>query len=419
VRVLIIGATGFIGQAIYHFLQRGECFEVVAGVRNPQKLSDEGVKIDFSDLHNDQELVAQLKGFDVVINTVGIIAETRNQTFEQMHTLAPIALFDACKEAGVRKIIQISALGTEEGTTAYHQSKDSADRYLRDLGIDYAILHPSIVYGDGGKSTALFQALAALPLIPVVGDGSQKLQPIAIEDFVVTVKRVMQSEEKQIELDVVGGESLTYKEMLQGFRKRLGLNETKVVSLPTFGSNVVGKVLDEPTISQDNITMLNQGNSASVKPLQQFLTYTPATMQERLFITKVNNAEKLSASLYFIRPLLRIIIAFVWIWSGIVSAFLYPQALALELLYEIGTPEAIALPLLYIASFLDIMIGVLMLLNYRLQLLLKFQLLVIFIYTLLLTFLAFHHWLHPFGPVLKNLPLLASIYILSRLEKFR
>jgi len=207
--------------------------------------------------------------------------------------------------------------------------------------------------------------------------------------------------------------------MLQGFRERLGLSQEKVISMPTFGSDFMGRVLNEPTISHDNITMLNQGNSASVEPLEKFLTYRPASMQERLFSTKANSAEKLSASLYFMRPLLRIVIAFVWIWSGIVSAFLYPQDLALALLYEIGTPEVLALPLLYIASFLDVMIGVLMLMNYRLQLLLKFQLFVIFVYTLLLTFLATHHWLHPFGPVLKNLPLLVSIYILSRLEKFR
>jgi len=418
-KVLVLGATGFIGQSIYDFLQRGECFEVVAGVRDAQKFSGDAVKIDFNQLEDDKELVKSLTGFDVVVNAVGIIAESKKATFEKIHTIAPKVLFDACKEAGVKKVVQVSALGTQRGTTNYHQSKNRADAYLRELGIDYAILHPSIVYGEGGKSTALFQALAALPFLPVVGDGLQKLQPIAIEDFVVTVKRVIQSQEKQIELDVVGRESLTYKEMLQGFRKRLDLEETKVVSLPPFGSDVMGKLLDEPTISQDNITMLNQGNSASVEPLEKFLKYRPVTMQERLFRTEASSAEKLSASLYFMRPLLRIVIAFVWIWSGIVSAFLYPQDLALELLYEIGTPEVLALPLLYVASLLDITIGVLMLMNYRLQLLLKFQLLVIFVYTLLLTFLATHHWLHPFGPVLKNLPLLVSIYILSRLEKFR
>ena len=408
-KILIIGATGFIGKSIYNFLNRGDN-EVIASSRQ---------QIDFSCLQDDKELVKKLEGFEIVVNAVGIIAETRTQSFEQMHTLAPIVLFDACKKAGVKKVIHISALGTQNGTTAYHVTKNRADEYLRASGLDYAILHPSIVYGDDGKSTALFQALALLPVLPVIGDGQQVLQPIALEDVLVTVKRAIESNEKRIELDLVGAKPMTYEELLQGFRSWLGLKPTRSFSVPTFGTDIVGKILDEPTVSSANIQMLNEGNSASVEPLKQFLTYTPASMEERLFSVKAHNAQKLYASLYFIRPLLRLVIGFVWIWSGIVSAFLYPQPLALELLHEIGVPMGVDVPLLYVASFLDMGIGVLTIMSYRLQTLLTLQLLVIAVYTLLLTFLAPYHWLHPFGPVLKNLPLMVSIFVLGRLERFR
>jgi uncharacterized membrane protein YphA (DoxX/SURF4 family) len=298
-------------------------------------------------------------------------------------------------------------------------TKNRAHEYLRPLGLDYANLHPSNVEGDDGKSTALFQALAVLPFLPIVGDGQQVLQPIALEDLLVTVKRAIESKEKKIELDLVGAKSMTYEELLQGFRSWLGFEPTRSVSIPAFGTDIVGKILDEATVSSDNITMLNEGNSASVEPLKKFLNYTPASMAERLFSVKAHNAQKLYASLYFMRPLLRLVIGFVWIWSGIVSAFLYPQPLALELLHEIGVPVGVDIPLLYFASFLDIVIGILTIVGYRLQAMLSLQLLVIGVYTLLLTFLAPYHWLHPFGPVLKNLPLMVSIYILSRLERFR
>ena len=408
-KILIIGSTGFIGKSIYNFLKRDND-EVVASTRQ---------LINFSCLQDDKELVKKLQGFDVLVNAVGIIAETKTQTFEQMHTIAPIILFDACKEAGVQKVIHISALGTQKGTTLYHTSKNRADEYLRASGLDYAILHPSIVYGDDGKSTALFQALAMLPLLPIIGDGQQVLQPIALEDLLVTVKRAIKSEEKIIELDLVGAKSMSYEELLQGFRTWLGLKPTKSVSVPTFGTDCLGKILDEPTVNSANIQMLNEGSVASVEPLKKFLNYTPASMQERLFCLKAHNAQKLYASLYFMRPLLRLVLAFVWIWSGVVSAFLYPQPLALELLHEVGVPVGLDIPLLYLASFLDISIGILTLIGYRLQTMLSLQMLVIAVYTLLLSFLAPYHWLHPFGPVLKNLPLLVSIYILSRLEKFR
>ena len=417
-KILVLGATGFIGSHIYTaLLQKG--YNVVAGLRKPKGFDGLSIKIDYVDLQHDKGLVEKVKGFDIVINAVGIIAEQHGQTFNQMHTLAPMEIFDVCQQVGVKKVIHISALGSEQGTTLYHTSKNRADKYLRSLEMNYAILHPSIVYGDDGKSTALFQALATLPLTPIVGDGSQELQPIRIEDLVATVEQAILSTEKKIELNVVGAEPVTYKELLKTFRAWLGYKATQSVSVPTIGTNVIGRILEEPTVNHDNIKMLNEGNFADVTPLSQFLGYTPMGLKENLLNKKAHNTQKLYASLYLLRPLLRIVIAFVWIWSGIVSAFLYPQALALELLHEIGVPVGLDVPLLYLASFLDIGIGVLTLIGYRLQALLNLQLFVIVIYTLLLTFLAPYHWLHPFGPVLKNLPLLFSIYMLGRLEKFR
>jgi len=236
---------------------------------------------------------------------------------------------------------------------------------------------------------------------------------------VATVQKSIYSAKKTIELNVVGGQSVTYKALLQGFRQYLGYKPTKSVSVPTIGTSVHGKILGEPTVNSDNIIMLNQGNAADVTPLENFLRYRPISIQEKLFESRANNAQKLYASLYLIRPFLRIIIAFVWIWSGVVSAFLYPQPLALELLHEIGVYAPYDVPLLYMASFLDITIGILMLTGYRLQALLYLQLLVIGVYTLLLTLLSPYHWLHPFGPVLKNLPLLFAIYILAKLEAYR
>jgi len=72
-----------------------------------------------------------------------------------------------------------------------------------------------------------------------------------------------------------------------------------------------------------------------------------------------------------------------------------------------------------LASFLDIGIGILTIIGYRLQALLGLQLLLILVYTLLLTALAPYHWLHPFGAILKNIPLLFAIYILMKLERYR
>jgi len=408
-KILILGASGFIGKSIYKSLKNS----------SHEVIPSNSKYINFSNLKHSKELLKKLENIDIVINSIGIIAETKTKTFEQIHTLSPIVLFDASKKAGVKKIIQISALGSQNGTTNYHISKHRADEHLKSLGLDYAILYPSIVYGDDGKSTALFQGLASLPIAPLVKDGSQLLQPIRIEDLVNIVKKSIDSKSSKIELNVVGSEPISYKVLLQTFRKWLGYTPSKSLSIPSIGIDTVGKILDEPTINNDSIIMLNAGNSADVEPLTKFLGYTPISIQKNLAQKEAYNSQKLYASLYLLRPLLKLIIGLVWIWSGIVSAFLYPLPLALELLHDVGISSPLDIPLLYVASFLDIIIGIMTIIGYRLQLMLKFQILVIIIYTLLLTLFAPHHWLHPFGPILKNIPLVFTIYILSRLEKFR
>jgi nucleoside-diphosphate-sugar epimerase len=416
--ILVTGATGFIGKHIVHRLQQ-EGHHVLGAVRHPKANQEDAVQMDFAHMDEESVLVEKLRGVDILINAVGIIAPTPTQSFEMLHAEAPIRLFAAAKAAGVKRIIQVSALGSQEGTTPYHTSKNRADIYLRALGLPYAILHPSIVYGEDGKSTALFAGLASLPVTPLVGEGEQILQPIHIDDLVQTVLIALAHPETQIELNLVGEHPITYKGLLAGFRRWLGYAPCRSIALPTFGTDIIGKILNEPTVNSDNIRMLNQGNSAEVAPLQQFLGYTPKSIDQKRFSQQANHAQKLHASLYLIRPLLRWIIGLVWIWSGLVSAWLYPQTLALELLHEVGIAAPWDLPLLYLASTLDIVLGVLIIIGFRLRLLLYFSIVVIVVYTLLLSFLAPHHWLHPFGPVLKNIPLIITIFILSKLEEYR
>jgi len=415
-RVLVLGSSGFIGWHIYQGLGAKDV-EVVAGVRH--SIDAPHILCDFAKDSDPDIWEERLKGIDVIINAVGIIASSSANSFEALHRDTPIAIFEAAKRVGVKKIIQISALGAERGAqTLYHQTKYAADAFLKSLKIDYAILKPSIVYGEEGKSTALFKALANLPFLPIIDDGTQKLQPIHIDDLVATVIQAIECDQMQIELNCVGKEAISFEQLLQKFRVWLGKKPAIPIKIPTWLA-FMGRVLDEPTISKDNLAMLKMGNHADVTPLKDFLGYMPKGMDEALFTTPATKPQKLASKLYFIRPLLRIVIAFVWIWSGVTSAFLYPQAGALALLGDVGISGAMALPTLYFASFIDISIGIFILLGVHVVCLLWLSLIVITGYTLILTLLAPYHWLHPFGPVLKNLPLLVSIYVAIVLERLK
>ena len=172
--ILVTGATGFVGSHVTrHLLARGH--RVTACVRNvvaarrrfPETgATPEVIPCDFSRDLRPTDWVPRLAGIDAVVNTVGIIRELRGQSYAALHTKAPAALFRACAQAGVRRVVQVSALGADQDAHApYHISKRDADDVLAALDLDWVILRPSIVYGSGGKSTEFFRATAALPVL--------------------------------------------------------------------------------------------------------------------------------------------------------------------------------------------------------------------------------------------------------------
>jgi len=362
-----------------------------------------------------------LRNIDAVINCVGIIAEMKGQTFETLHAQTPTALFRAAEQVGVKKIIQISALGTDESAqSAYHLSKKVADDALRNLDVDWYVLQPSIVYGDGAQSMALFHALAALPVHALIDGGKQLMQPVHVSDIAATIIQCLKPESpSRLTLSMVGPEAISFRRLLEQLRQRLGKKSALAFSLPgglAQRSVFIGKWLGEPTFNAANIAMLRRGNSADAEPIRQFLGRPTRSLEQQLLMNPANQAERWHAGLYFLRPLLRLSISFLWIWSGIVSIFFFPPEQSYQFLEASGISGSAAPITLYGLALMDITLGLATLFAYRIRSLMISQLTIIFLYTITITFTLPEFWLHPFGPVLKNIPLLVTLLVYLNLE---
>ena len=146
--VLLTGASGFIGSHLARALRAAEY--VVIEARRDVGDGTAAVRADFTRDLSVRDWLPKLAGIDAVINAVGILREHGAQTFERIHKRAPQALFTACVAAGVRRIVQISALGADRGMTRYFLSKRAADDYLATLPLEWTIVRPAMVFGPGG-----------------------------------------------------------------------------------------------------------------------------------------------------------------------------------------------------------------------------------------------------------------------------
>lgn len=423
-RVLLTGATGFIGRHLAPALaQAGH--EVVAVVRRPAAalpgVSGQ-VEGDFTRDLQPADWQPRLQGIDVVVNAVGILREHGTQRFGTLHEAGPIALFRACAASGVRRVVQISALGADtHATSRYHLSKKAADDALLALPLQASIVQPSLVYGPGGASARLFNLLASLPRLVLPGPGLQRVQPIHVDDAVqALVALVERPASRSRRIALVGPRPLTLREFLAGLRAAMRLPPVAAWQVPMPIVRLAaraGRVWRGALLDDESLAMLERGNTASADDTTVLLGHPPRGVGQFIAPALAASAGTM-AQLAWLLPLLRTSLALVWIVTGVLSLGVYPVEDSYALLARLDVHGALAPVLLYGAAGLDLLLGVLTLtlVRHRRRLWLV-QLALILGYTLLISWRLPEFWLHPYGPILKNLPMLAAIVTLMVLEE--
>ncbi len=430
-RILLTGANGFIGgQLLAGLTARGH--EVVGAVRNPATLRGrfpdvDAVAVDFNRDIAASDWMSRLAGIDAVINCAGVLHGGQGQDIEAIHAKAPIALFDACVAAEVRRVVQISAISADaEAGTIYALTKKRADDHLRSLPLDWTVLRPSLIYGEGSYGgTSALRGLAGLPLItPMVGDGSASFRPLHIDDLVETVVRVIESERFVGEtLDPAGPEIVSLRDLVLRYRSWLGLRPALTFPLPPLLMALAARIADlggGGPLGTASLEQLRYGNAggAAAAAFADRIGFTPRRLQAALSRRPAQTQDLWHARLYFMRPVLRAALILLWIGSAI-AGLLAPVAAYADVAAAFATFSLPARPLAIAFSAVDLLIAAALLLRWRPRVLASLQLAVIGGYTILLSAMVPGLWLDPFGALLKNLSILAAICVWAILEEER
>ncbi|KQN71251.1 NAD-dependent dehydratase [Sphingomonas sp. Leaf67] len=416
--VLIVGASGFIGR---HLAARlvAEGVSVTAAGRAPNRLRRRlpGANAIRCDLATDRadDWRERLAGVDAVVNCAGLFGDDRG--YANVHAGGPIALFDACRTAGVSRVLQISALGAAaDAPSAYHRSKAAADDHLAGMGdaIGWAIVRPSLVIGHGGQSSALFTTLAALPVTPDLGRADGLIQPIHVDDLVEVLVRLLHASlQLAARIDAVGPEPMTTAALVATMRGWLGLPDTIRVTVPRWLIAGVARLGIGP-VTSEGLAMLVAGNTASVEPLVALTGFRPTPIAQALARRPASEGDLRTARLAPIAPILRVALALVWFAGGAIPLFVTPAATNMAWMARVGLSGSAATIALCAGALADIAVGAALLLRIRGAALAGIALMAT--YTLILTRIAPELWADPFGPLAKNIAVLALSLAVNALE---
>jgi uncharacterized protein YbjT (DUF2867 family) len=284
-RVFMTGATGFVGHAVIQAL-RAEGYAVRCLVRRGSERDLRGLeaieRVEGNVLAR-ETLERGMAGCDTVIHLVGIIREQAAtlSTFERIHVQGTINVLDAAAGTGVRRYLHMSALGSRPNARSrYHQTKWAAEEAVRSNPVPWTIFRPSIIYGRGDEFVSLLAGMIQrYPVVPVIGGGLQRLQPVPREHVAAGFARAaaLDTTVKQT-YDVVGPDAVTLLRLLDLVGEALGRARVRKVHVPIGLVRPLARLLHRLPgfpLTPDQLLMLEEDNVGDPRPFYTTFGQSP------------------------------------------------------------------------------------------------------------------------------------------------
>jgi uncharacterized protein YbjT (DUF2867 family) len=269
--ILVTGGTGFVGPKVVHALRERE-LPVRCLVRKPtsgsaQSLSAWGCELVEGDVTDAASLRRAVDGCDVVVHLVAIRQGSREK-FERVMEQATRKLVAVAKDAGVRRFVLMSALGTSEETkdlVPYYHAKWDMEQTVAGSGLEHVIFRPTFVFGRDGGILPTFKRLARLaPVTPIIGSGTQRIQPIWIDDVAAYFAEGVQRPEAAGVYELGGPDAVTWNEFWERLKRVLGVRRPSIhvpIGLMRANALLTERLPGDIPLTRDLLTMLEHGDN--------------------------------------------------------------------------------------------------------------------------------------------------------------
>jgi NADH dehydrogenase len=276
--LLVIGGSGFLGRALCaELIQRsgGGGGRLTVPSRQPQRAKALAmlptVDLLAADVHDDAQLARLVAGRDAVVNLVGIL-HGGEADFQRAHVELPNRIAHACRQAGVRRLVHVSALGAQAGAPSmYLRSKAAGEAVLQQSGLDVMLLRPSVMFGEEDRFMNLFAQLQrVLPVLPL-GGADARFQPVWVQDVAAgiaqAVARALAREAPGVRsYDCAGPKVYTLSQLVR-LAGRWSGHPRPLIALPDGVARLQAGLMEwlpgTPLMSRDNLDSMKVPNVAN------------------------------------------------------------------------------------------------------------------------------------------------------------
>ncbi|HEX8625916.1 MAG TPA: SDR family oxidoreductase [Allosphingosinicella sp.] len=417
-RILLLGASGLIGSAVAARLKR-DGNEIVAvgrggGPAERRVPADRWVTLDLRQATAAGAWLPHLAGIDAVVNCAGVLQDSSRDSPGKIHREMPLALWRACESAGVRRVIQVSALGVERGgITDFSRTKREGDEALEASGLDWAILRPSVVVGRAAYGgSALFRGLASLPVFPRPAEAGP-VDVVQLDDVVETVARLIQpGAPSRVALELAGPDRLAFPDIVAAYRRWLGWAPARSFTAPGWLMGLAYRAGDalawlgwRPPVRSTPGKEIRRGAIGDNREWRRLTGIEPQSLADALAAHPASVQERWFSRLYLLKPLALGTFALFWLLTGLIS--LGPGYARATHYMLAGGGGALSEPSVIAGGLADIAIACAIAWRPTARLGLRAALALSLLYIVAGTLLLPHLWADPLGPMMKIWPILA------------
>jgi uncharacterized protein YbjT (DUF2867 family) len=429
VRILVVGASGFIGSVLVARLVTAG-HEVVAVSRSKAAsppVAASGVTevaLDVAQATRLEDWTPVLAGVEAVVNCAGALQEGPSDSLAGVHAHGISALFRACERAGIRRVVHLSAVGVDRPASAFSRTKLAGDQALMALDLDWIVLRPSVVVGrQAYGGSALLRGLAALPLTPVLS-GTGPLQLVHLDDVTAAILFFLRPDSPSRRVvEVVGAKRLSLADTVRLFRRWLRWPPAPPIRVPSWMATVIYRLGDiagwlgwRPPLRRTTGLEMLRGATGDAETLGRLTGVGPRDVETALAADPASVQDRWFARLYLLKALIFVVLALFWISTGLIA--LGPGwEIGMNLMREGSVDEHTAALVVAAGAFADIAIGLAIAFRPTARYGLYAALTISLLYAIIGTILVPRLWADPLGPMLKIWPIivlnLAALAILE------